>query len=193
MDSIVKITAKLQKMQPKRMLLHSLSVMMTAEDLARHHGVNHEQSLKKIRIAGLLHDCAKKECGRKSLEELRKKYGSLDDFFEDKPVMAHSFIGAIVARREFNISDTDILTAIERHNFGAPDMSFTDKIIYLADYIEPLREDADERQAICKMAYKSLDLALLEALKREKRKNHKKLHPLSTYALEYITKEIKNG
>ena len=75
----------------------------------------------------------------------------------------HSIIAPIIARKVFEIEDEEILNAMRWHTTGKENMTNLEKIIYLADLIEPSRkfEGVDE---IRELAYKDLDLAMLKAL-----------------------------
>ena len=116
---------------------HTLAVADTARELARLHGVAPD----KAYAAGLLHDCAK--CADKAhLREICESYGmDWEPFFDRQPGMVHPFLGAFVARQDYGVADEDILAAIRSHTTGRPGMSPLEQIVYLADYIEPGREE----------------------------------------------------
>lgn len=64
----------------------------------------------------------------------------------------------------YEVSDPQILHAIKVHTTGEPDMSLLDKIIYIADYIEPGRDKAENLPYIRKIAFEDLDVCMAEIL-----------------------------
>ena len=147
---------------------HSVSVMREAFELGRQHGQN-EAALEKIMLAGLLHDCAKNFCDERSFDEIEKfcrDYGfAIGNFFSDAPWLAHSFVGAVKAEMLYGIDDREVLDAIACHTFGKPNMTMIDKIIYIADFIEPGRAVNEARSHARKLAYEGLDMAMIFILR----------------------------
>ena len=143
---------------------HSLSVMAEAESLGLCHGQNAE-TLEKLRLAGLLHDCAKNFCDERpfaDIDNLCRSGGSpLNEFFKDVPWLAHSFAGAVLAKVKYDVTDPEVLNAISCHTFGKANMTVIDKIIYTADFIEPTRSLDEARSHARKLAYKNLDEAMI--------------------------------
>ena len=140
---------------------HSRDVSRTAVRLAERWGVDIEQA----RIAGILHDCARSLKGEALLSavgEFGMKPGSIE---LAQPALLHAPLGALLAQKRFGVDDPEILQAICRHTTGAANMSALDKIIYLADYIEPGRNFPGVEK-IREMAFANLDEALLEAYNR---------------------------
>ena len=80
------------------------------------------------------------------------------------PYLLHAKAGYCIAKSKFNIDDQDILNAILNHTTGRPGMSTLEKIIYVADYIEPSRKQASNLSEVRKMAFRDLDQALLKIL-----------------------------
>lgn len=90
---------------------------------------------------------------------LCRKYGIINDNAEEENVkLLHAKTGAALARDLFNISD-EVYDAIRWHTTGKPDMTLLEKIIYMADYIEPNR-DFDGVDKLRKLAYEDLDEAM---------------------------------
>ncbi len=143
----------------KKRLEHSLGVSRTAALLALHYGVD----VDKARIAGLVHDCAK--C--LSYEEMAtrlKEYGMmLDPISMGDRALIHGHLGAEMVRRMLGIEDPEILNAIACHTTGKKRMALLDKILCLADYIEPGRQYAGIG-TIRQLAYKDIDRALLKGM-----------------------------
>ena len=136
---------------------HSLRVAETAVKLADNYGLEP----KKAYLAGLIHDCAKY-----NEEAYIKKYNidfSIYPVSSIKDPVLHSFLGAEVAKKVYNIYDRDVLKAIEYHTTGRPDMSDLEKIIFIADAIEPAR-DFEGIDKIRKLAFENLNKAMLNLL-----------------------------
>ncbi|WP_066503359.1 bis(5'-nucleosyl)-tetraphosphatase (symmetrical) YqeK [Abyssisolibacter fermentans] len=138
---------------------HSVRVMDTAKRLA----IVHREDEKKAEIAGLLHDC-----GRFIDDELllknAKKFGIIrNDYFKDTKELMHAELGACIAKNIYDIKDMDIINAIRYHTTGRENMSRLEKIVFLADYIEPARDFCGVEE-IRKLSFRDLDLAILKAL-----------------------------
>lgn len=133
---------------------HILGVEEEAVKLARRWGVDEEQA----RRAGILHDCTK----YLSLEEhlaICKAYGIVPDELEtDSAKLLHSKTGAALARHLYGQND-EVYWAIYWHTTGKADMTLLEKIIYLADYMEPNR-DFDGVEELRRLCYEDLDAAL---------------------------------
>ena len=110
----------------------------------------------------------------------------------DKKIdLVHPFLGAEVAKREFGVEDEEVLNAIKYHTTGRPNMTMLEKIVFVADFIEPNRKKIDNLEEIRKVAYEDIDKAvkmILENTIEFVRKSGKVLHPLSLEALEYYSK-----
>lgn len=166
---------KLKTMLNKERYKHSLGVCETAVRLAERYGAD----TQKAYTAGLLHDCAKNYTYEKSLDECKRLGVALTDLEKANFALIHAPLGAAVAREVFHITDSEILTAITRHTVGGADMSILDKIIYIADMIEPNR-DFDGVEEYRSLAFEDLDKAVLKALENSIVSNVKKgrlLHP----------------
>ena len=112
--------------------------------------------------AGILHDITKKYRGEEQLK-LCRKYGIVYDEAEARnTAILHARTGAALAREEFHVSE-EIAEAIRWHTTGKPDMSTLEKILYLADFIEPTR-DFPGLEELRKLAYKDLNDAMALAL-----------------------------
>jgi predicted HD superfamily hydrolase involved in NAD metabolism len=138
---------------------HSLSVSKTAITLAVKYGEN----VKKARISGLLHDCAKGMRDEELIKVAKDNEIQLDEIYIDNPSILHGIVASIIAKEEMGIEDEDILMAIRYHTTGRKHMSVLEKIIYIADYIEPLRtfHGVEELRSL---SYIELDVAVVKAL-----------------------------
>ncbi|ASB88286.1 bis(5'-nucleosyl)-tetraphosphatase (symmetrical) YqeK [Bacillus sonorensis] len=138
---------------------HTVGVMETAVKLAERFGAD----VKKAETAAIFHDYAKfrpKEEMKQIILDENKSLEVLDFHHE----LWHAPAGASLVKTEVGITDEDVLSAIRYHTSGRPGMTLLEKIIYVADYIEPGRlfPGVDEVRAL---AEENLDLALIQALK----------------------------
>jgi predicted HD superfamily hydrolase involved in NAD metabolism len=135
---------------------HSLGVMNTAEKLAEMYSAD----ITRSRVAGLIHDCAKEMDKKEILKLCKKNHIEIDYVLEANPGLLHGVAGAIIARDIMKVEDEDILRAIQYHTTGKKAMSLLEKIIYLADYIEPSR-DFTGVEELRNATSRNLDEALL--------------------------------
>lgn len=115
---------------------HTLGVVETAERLARLYG----EDVEKARIAALLHDCAKELPKNHLLKSIEELGIVMDEIEVANEALWHAPAGAALARSEFGIQDEEILSAIRYHTIGRANMSGLEKIVYIADMIEPHRQ-----------------------------------------------------
>lgn len=125
----------LQKHLSAGRLKHILGVTETAINLAIKYGADPE----KAELAGLLHDCAKEWKKEALLKEAQAHNLIWHEIDVLNPHLLHARVGALIATEEFGIKDTEILNAITQHTLGKPDMSLLEKILFVADIIEPNR------------------------------------------------------
>ena len=143
----------------EKRFLHTIRVKDTAVKLAKIHDVD----VEKAEIAGFLHDCAKIRDKKDLIKKAKENNLLLTKEMMKAPQIIHSYLGALFAREFYGIDDEDILNAISYHTTGRPNMSDLEKIIFLADYIEPLRNfDGVERAR--ELANNDLDAAMYFAL-----------------------------
>jgi predicted HD superfamily hydrolase involved in NAD metabolism len=139
---------------------HTIGVMYTCGALAMRYGYD----LEKAMLAGLMHDCAKCMPNAKKLKIAEKNHLDISELERKNPFMLHAKLGALLAQKKYDIDDEEILSAIRWHTTGRPQMSLLDKIVYVADYIEPKRDKAPNLKEIRQMAFEDLDQALLKIL-----------------------------
>lgn len=169
--TFAKIKTRLELELSRPRFLHSLAVVEEAEKIGNFYAQD-AATIKKLRLAALLHDCAK----------------------DGHVGVKHAEAGAIVAKNEYSVADADVLSAIESHTLGKPNMSFIDKAVYLADFIEPTREYEAVRHEARRLAYENLDAAMIYVLRHEIAKNEAKgnaVFAASREALKYM--EEKHG
>ena len=139
---------------------HSLSVSFTCMALAMRYGYD----LDKAELAGLLHDCAKCYDNNSIIAACRNSGMEFTEGELQAPSIIHSRLGARMAEEKFGVNDPEILSAIACHTTGKPDMSLLDKILYIADYIEPRRYKIKDLPAIRRLAFEDLDEALFQIM-----------------------------
>ncbi|MBO4214097.1 MAG: bis(5'-nucleosyl)-tetraphosphatase (symmetrical) YqeK [Lachnospiraceae bacterium] len=170
---------------------HSLGVMYTSASLA----FRYEYDPYKAMLAGVLHDCAKiytckdyvAECNEYGIEATPQEIAL--------PHLLHAPLGAYYAEHKYGVTDPEILHAIRVHTLAGKDLSILDKIVYVADYIEPSRKDCPQLAKIRVLAYTDIDKAILAKL--ESVINYLKKCELeitdSTYELLDYYKDICKG
>lgn len=151
---------KLKEKLSEKRFEHSLGVEYTAGTMAFMYGVDLEKAL----IAGLLHDCAKYVPNDKKISKCEKHKIPISECEYANPELLHAKLSAVYAEEKYGITDKEILSAICFHTTGKPAMTTLEKIIYIADYIEPNRNILPEMDIIRKEAYQDLDLCLLHIL-----------------------------
>lgn len=138
---------------------HSLRVMEYSIKLAKIHGVDEY----KAEIAGLLHDCGKWISKEDMIRRLEKSKIRLEDELAVDFNLVHALLGEVIAREEFGIYDNDVLDAIKFHITGRSNMSDLEKVVFLADKLEPMRDypRVDEFREYAKT---NMDKAILEVM-----------------------------
>ena len=174
----------LSYLKPKRMP-HVLGTEQEAVRLAERYGAD----VTKARIAALLHDCTKKLDMDEQLALCKKYHIPLDELEQKALKLLHSKTGAAIARDVFAVDD-DVYNAIMYHTTGKPDMTLLEKIIYLADYIEPTR-DFPGVEALRRTVYEDLDRGLLMGLTMtidEMEEMGNPVHHMTRDARDYLMK-----
>lgn len=155
-----KIRKQLEKDLDAKRFEHTLGVAYTASALA----MRYQEDLEKAQLAGLLHDCAKCLSNEKKLAICEKHQIPINEIERKNPFLLHAKAGCHVAKKRYHIQDQDVLNAILNHTTGRPGMSPLEKIIYIADYIEPGRRQAPNLTFVRQLAFQDLDGALLTIL-----------------------------
>ncbi len=154
-----KIYKAVKEKLSKKRWEHTKGVIKAAKELATYYGADVEKAM----LAALLHDCCKEEPNEKLREILMAQCDAYSDAkFLDYPSLLHGPAGALYAELEFGITDEEILEAIRVHTVGKAQMSLLDKIVFLADYIEPNR-DFPGVEDLRKEAKENIDAAVLMA------------------------------
>ena len=171
---------------------HSEGVMYTAAALAMRYG----EDLEKAQIAGILHDCAKCMPDSKKLKICEKNHIEITEAEKMSPFLLHAKVGAYIAKAKYDIEDTEILDAIACHTTGKPAMTLLEKIIYISDYIEPMRNKASNLEEVRKMAFVDLDEALFKILSDTLvylEKSSKKMDPMTMQTYEYYREQRESA
>lgn len=159
-EQLRKLRKEMEKIQDARRFEHTLGVEFTSAALAMRYGA----SVRDAQTAGLLHDCAKCLTDRERVSICKKNNISMTELEMENPFLLHAKVGAFLAREQYGVTDQDILNAIHNHTTGRPGMSLLEKIVFIADYMEPGRSHAPNLEEIRGMAFADLDRTLLKIL-----------------------------
>jgi len=160
--TIEDIQNKLRKKLKGSRYIHTLGVEYTSVCLAMKYG----EDLEKAELAGLLHDCAKQLPEKKLIKICREHGEKISKMEFQQPFLLHGKAGACLAKDKFGIEDESVLNAIRYHTTGRPDMSLLEKIVFVADYIEPNRKKADNLAELRRLAFEDLDETVLLILEQ---------------------------
>lgn len=156
------IKADLKEKLPKKRYEHTLGVAYTSAALAMRYG----EDIIKAELSGILHDIAK----AKKLPKLKELMIGFDDPYTDAgyvemvsdkaPQILHAIYAPYLAKKNYKIEDKDILSAIRWHTTGKKDMSTLEKIVFVADYIEPNRKQLPSLDEIRTLAFQDITKAV---------------------------------
>ena len=135
---------------------HTTGVMYTAAALA----MRYDDDIDKAMYAGLLHDCGKFTSGEEQIKMCHEYGIELTESEIMMPALVHAKLGAYFAEHKYGVSDTDILNSILYHTTGRPDMTMLEKILYIADYIEPNRQMIPKLTEVRHLAFTDIDKAI---------------------------------
>ena len=161
-ENIDLIKADLKEKLPKKRYEHTLGVAYTAAALAMCYG----EDILKAELAGILHDVAK---AKKSSELKDDMKGYIDPYTDgayvaliaDKaPQILHAIYAPYLAKKDYRIEDKDILSAIRWHTTGKKDMTMLEKIVFVADYIEPNRKKLPDIDRIRTLSFHDISEAV---------------------------------
>lgn len=150
----------MEKVQDAKRFAHTLGVEFTAAALA----MKYQADVTDAQIAGLLHDCAKCLTDEKRVSICEKHQIPMTDIERRNPFLLHAKVGEYLAREKYGITNPDILNAIRFHTTGRENMSLLERIVFVADYIEPGRRQAPNLAEIRQLAFNDLDAAMLKIL-----------------------------
>lgn len=159
---------------------HTLGTIIEAEKLAEHYGAD----VNKARWAALLHDCAKEYSAAKKRALCEQWCVELDEVLAAHIDITHSLLGAESARRDYQVTDEEVLQAISLHTTGGKNMTLLDKIILLADFIEPYRFDYPPLAEMRRHAYTDIDKALKIGMEYNIRDLRERGNPVHEWTLD---------
>lgn len=152
---------RVKKKLSKHRYKHTVGVRYTAQALAMRYG----EDIYKAGIAGVLHDCAKYGTSEKILKKCIDKEISISISEEKNPHLLHAKLGAYYCEHRYEITDQDIISAIRWHTTGKENMTLLEKIIFIADYIEPGRKQIPGLDEIRRVAFEDIDKSVYLCLK----------------------------
>lgn len=152
------IAMDLEKKLTVRRFAHTKGVAMTAVRLAKHYGADAERA----ELAAWLHDCARVYPTSALIEECMRLGIAVTRLDEKSPILLHAPLGAHLAREVYGVEDEAVLDAVRYHTVGREHMTVLDRIVYLADMIEPNR-DYDGVEHLRRLAEQDLTQAMVAA------------------------------
>lgn len=158
--SLFEINEDIKRNLPPDRYIHSLGVAYTAASLA----MKYNCSIDKAMIAGMLHDYSKKDSDKTYIKFCQDNNLIITQVEYQNPGLLHAKISSFYAKNKFNIKDYEILSAIDYHTTGKPEMTILEKIVYISDYIEPSRTKQPNLTEIRREAFEDIDKALLHIL-----------------------------
>ena len=163
---------------------HTLRVAEIAERLAKLHGLAPERA----RLAGLLHDTAR-EIGKEQLLRVAEEDElPIGDFERERPILLHGPVAAKLAREDLGVKDGEILDAVRVHTTGEPGMGPLALALFVADKIEPSREQPgveDLRELAPVSLHRAARAALEDSTSYNERRD-RPAHPKSRQTLEWL-------
>ena len=160
----IEISQKLRKEMEKQLkpdrFDHTLGVAYTSASMAIVHGADVQKAL----IAGMLHDCAKCMSHDEHIKICEKNKISISDYEKRNNSLLHAKVGAYLAKEKYDIDDPEILGAIRWHTTGRENMTLLEKIVYIADFIEPNRKQLEDMDVIRKEAFSDINRCLAHIL-----------------------------
>lgn len=168
----------------KKRYAHTLRVADTVERLAEIHGLDPQ----RLRLAALLHDSAR-EMDKNELSRIAQEEGiAIDEHEREQPILLHGPIAAKLARKDLGVEDEEVLEAVRAHTIGEPGMGPLALALYVADKIEPDR-DQPGVEDLRKLALESLHRTaktVLEGSVSHNEQRGRPTHPKSRQALEWL-------
>ena len=158
--SMKKLRKSIRKNQDAKRYEHTMGVEYTAAALAMRYGANMDDAL----LAGLLHDCAKCLSEEKLIAICEKYKLPITETERELPFLLHGKVGGFLAEKKYGVQNQDVINAIVHHTMGREEMSLLEKIVFVADYIEPGRNRAANLSELRELAFKDIDLAMLRVL-----------------------------
>ena len=183
-----KIRKQLAKVLDSKRYEHTQGVAYTSAALAMRYG----EDIQKAELAGLLHDCAKCLDNEKKIHICKKHNITISEAEFNNPFLLHAKVGGYLAKTKYKIDDEDIINAVLYHTTGRPGMSLLEKIVYIADYIEPGREHVSNLDEVRNLCFRDLDEALLQILEDilvHLKESKKEIDPMTQMTYEFYKRK----
>jgi len=167
---------------------HTVGVMETAIELAEKYGAD----VKKAELAAIFHDYAKFR-PKEEMKQIIVERNMPRDLLKYNSELWHAPVGAYLVEKEVGITDFEILNAIRYHTSGRPNMTVLEKVIYLADYIEPGRIFPGVEE-VRELAKQNLNLAVIKAVQNTIQflmKKNQSVYPDTFYTYNSLIMELK--
>lgn len=167
---------------------HTMGVSYTAACLAMRYGYD----MNRAYLAGLLHDCAKYMTHSQRLDYCKEYNIPVSKIELSNSALLHAKVGADMCNRKYFVNDKEIYDAVLYHTTGHPQMSLLDKIIYIADYIEPNRKPLPNMEHVRSLAFTDIDSALcciLSSTIKHLETSNKEVDPMTEKTYHYYIKE----
>lgn len=160
MTDFTQLRRKLADKLPPSRYTHTIGVAYTAACLAMRYG----SDLKQAELAGLLHDSARQYDNEKIMEKCIRHGLEITEYERRNPILLHAKLGAWMASHKYQVDDPVIADAIRYHTTGREKMGLLEKIIYIADYIEPGRKQIPGLDMIRHLAFQDLDECIFQIM-----------------------------
>lgn len=187
-DEIKQVTEKINLyalgvLSPPR-YAHSLRVAHLARELSERFGLDPYVGY----LAGIAHDMCKSGKDRWLLALAVQDQSPVNEIELEKPALLHGRAAAVMLYNEFGIKDGSILSAVKNHTFGAPEMDDLEKIVFVADKVEPGRTclDPEFRQKILRSDLDAMTMMVLEDNVQYLESRGKKVSIITLQALENL-------
>ena len=148
---------------PQKRLDHVRGVVTMADGLAQQYAPDRRTV---VRLAGWIHDVAKHLGDKELLQEAKRFNWNVTPIEKKIPHLLHGAISYFHAQEVFDLDDPELQSACALHTTGAPGMTITDKIVMLADAIEPNTRDYEGVEVLRETAQKDLDKAIIQLVER---------------------------
>ena len=168
---------------------HSKGTAKTAKELA----ILYKEDSEKAYLAGLVHDCTREIDIKIQIEMLEALGIEVDEITLTTKELLHAITAEYLMINQFNIYDKEVISAVKYHTTGRENMTLLEKILFLADVIEPSRSFPGI-DYIRQLAKSNIDEALLEAFESSIKfllYKRQMIHPSTFLARNYILKHFK--
>ena len=176
-----KLIARIEEHLKKDLTANRFAHVLSVRDQARNLAKRYNMDSKKVEIAALLHDSLKEFSDCELLKFAKKHDFLIDEYEQDNISLIHGKLAPFFAKNQFGIDDEIVNSAMRKHTTGASKMGPVDKVLFVADFCEPLRQYS-EAETVRNLAERDLEAASFEVIKHKIRKNLSKnrmIHPES--------------